>query len=99
MRISDWSSDLCSSDLTQCCGWIGKTDFLRFAKLHQLEVDALLDIHVKRIVGIQDVIHDLEIQTVIAELGKMGAIQASIRNIADNEIGRAVCGERVCNYV
>src|SRR3546814_5807681 len=67
MRISDWSSDVCSSDL-------------RFAQLLALAADVHADLGTQRVLG--DHRPDL-----------------SHRGAQVDEIGRASCRERVCQYV
>src|SRR3546814_3348230 len=90
MRISDWSSDVCSSDLTVCLA------VMRIC-FHQL---VALDLHDDTIV------HHLEerlvqcfacAELVLVEAGH--ARHAHLQIVARNEIGRASCRERVCQYV
>src|SRR3546814_14705297 len=94
MRISDWSSDVCSSDLTRLGGrdkaWLeraGKPLVLALARRLAPEVVATLvsanrnaDLYLSH--GLR-AIHDR-----IADIGPPGGI----------EIGRASCRERVCQY-
>src|SRR3546814_9563956 len=76
MRISDWSSDVCSSDLTQR---------VRFNLDIQMQAPREpLDDDVARVLSYDTVIAD------IRELTGRGHI---------NQIGRASCRERVCQYV
>src|SRR3546814_9583681 len=69
MRISDWSSDVCSSDLVQ-----------RAEELVALLAPLLVDRHLLR----QD-------QAV--------GLAVDLEDLQAEEIGRASCRERVCQYV
>src|SRR3546814_13701794 len=108
MRISDWSSDVCSSDLfgraktaTSCsdcihCG-ADSADF---------EIDEVGIRH-----NVVDVCHEnggivrtITDEMVAAVVGKRPTTEfagsgAAIREIGFAEIGRASCRERVCQYV
>src|SRR3546814_2198975 len=88
MRISDWSSDVCSSDLALIMDGLYGTDFSEMKKVYQ---DSL---------------------TLVAREGSYGVWRSSIGRavsvVRDNlerseapqeEIGRASCRERVCQYV
>src|SRR3546814_1390953 len=70
MRISDWSSDVCSSDLHGLAGHL-------------------------RIAGVEDQV------AFIARMIGLRAIdaQARVEAVALEQIGRASCRERVCQYV
>src|SRR3546814_10797153 len=101
MRISDWSSDVCSSDLN-----IG----IRIVDLRIKKIDLPTDSRV-----IRDVYRRMSAQRqqVASRLRAEGEEQAqTIRSEADRErtvilaeaerdaqIGRASCRERVCQYV
>src|SRR3546814_5476978 len=84
MRISDWSSDVCSSDLA----WVvakGEDDSLLEAAnsfLEQAQQNGTLQRLRERYYGHVDV------------LGYVGAYA-----FAKHQIGRASCRERVCQYV
>src|SRR3546814_4006516 len=64
MRISDWSSDVCSSDLVECARGGAR------ARLRNVQ---------KRV--------------------QIGPSPDLRETLADDEIGRASCRERVCQYV
>src|SRR3546814_12832954 len=87
MRISDWSSDVCSSDLSSGSGWPMATertkplDEIDRRILHALQEDARLT---------------------IAEVAERVGLSSTpcwnrIRRL--EEIGRASCRERVCQSV
>src|SRR3546814_2147781 len=97
MRISDWSSDVCSSDLLRHCLVTGE----RFSMNYRLRradgvyrwmssrADPLRD-QDGRIVQWFGLCHDIDDQ--------MHAEDA-LRRASDKQIGRASCRERVCQYV
>src|SRR3546814_9807186 len=86
MRISDWSSDVCSSDL-QARG--GRADL---ALVEEHAPGGRLDRRVEmRTIGE----HDLRCLTAEFETD---ALQVAFAGI-DHQIGRASCRERVCQYV
>src|SRR3546814_3972910 len=77
MRISDWSSDVCSSDLLRLGGFA------------------------ERVVGLH---HLVELEAVCHEfLGREPSLRDELqehrRRRGADEIGRASCRERVCQYV
>src|SRR3546814_15584838 len=101
MRISDWSSDVCSSDLpTQRTKKMGGSRKSRpsFLQSLVLEVDLRADAEVTT--------HDvrtspgrIEAEQAIGRVGierRLGVEQVEHVRI---EIGRAPCRERVCQYV
>src|SRR3546814_1873174 len=85
MRISDWSSDVCSSDLQD---------------LFALAVDHLaLGVH--DVVVLQDVLASLEVQLLDLPLGALHGPRdhPSRYGLVLGPIGRATCRERVCQSV
>src|SRR3546814_7802022 len=88
MRISDWSSDVCSSDLRQFV----QRPFMQFAKgLLQCSTqlgDLILDCHRRER---NDLARDKAIS--------FQPPQALCQCLLSDEIGRASCRERVCQYV
>src|SRR3546814_2427946 len=83
MRISDWSSDVCSSDLHDLGGTAAD------------RVDAgvachALDLAVAQVTGTA-----MELHAVIGD----GIDQFAAERLDHREIGRASCRERVCQYV
>src|SRR3546814_16720861 len=104
MRISDWSSDVCSSDLGS--GLDNELDvvegmqfdrgylspyFINNQTSQQVEMDdPYILIHDKKISNVRELLPVLE---AVAKAGKPLVI------VAEAEIGRASCRERVCQYV
>src|SRR3546814_12663436 len=102
MRISDWSSDVCSSDLLR---YRDEADVLQVCDSLFQATRRLLDLAVGH--GIVVPREDLSAghRTVLG-IDEMHAY--SVRNLADvrlvldpllRKIGRASCRERVCQYV
>src|SRR3546814_6628978 len=97
MRISDWSSDVCSSDLLDLrdfCGHFGDALEHRKAKLGMAHLAAAkAHGHLDLVAFAQKVEHllHLHVEVVIVD----------IRTHLDllDQIGRASCRERVCQYV
>src|SRR3546814_9265588 len=85
MRISDWSSDVCSSDL--------------ISDLPALEVDAGIDDGVHDVAD--DVHQQAEQREEVerAEHDRIVPVQRGLEAEEAEEIGRASCRERVCPYV
>src|SRR3546814_7453123 len=103
MRISDWSSDVCSSDLLTVDSGVGLNAVEQLG-LHDGGVD-LRQVH--RLV---DVVLELcRVDAVVARLRQIEAGTAGRAQLGDHllvvgagyldEIGRASCRERVCQYV
>src|SRR3546814_6210697 len=87
MRISDWSSDVCSSDLLETLVELRKIRFVRAEEEHQLRRgrDHIGDAALLRIA---------EHQPPHPRRAHMDDVEA----IPHPEIGRASCRERVCQY-
>src|SRR3546814_11878655 len=86
MRISDWSSDVCSSDLTNTA----RSD----ADLHRVHASFN---QVSYPLGSSDVAaDDLSFFVSLAQIGN-GLQRRSV--LAVGAIGRASCRDRVCQYV
>src|SRR3546814_3736482 len=83
MRISDWSSDVCSSDLGPRAG--AAVDVLRAVQPRALHRGAAVLVPPQR--------QDARDRAAVARPGK-----AWLRR-ARGQIGRASCRERVCQYV
>src|SRR3546814_2214843 len=88
MRISDWSSDVCSSDLD-----IGVTEYFRALGggqpgpyFHQYGTD------------IRETHCEIDYHAP-ARLDELIAIAARISRFGRTKIGRASCRDRVCQYV
>src|SRR3546814_1129337 len=82
MRISDWSSDVCSSDL------------LELGQIEAVEGRRVAAQHLGRLVG-GDVVEHLG--DLVLGVGVAAFVVGVVA--APNEIGRASCRERVCQYV
>src|SRR3546814_5042144 len=93
MRISDWSSDVCSSDLYLRVD----DDLYDVAGLEGRRINPAREIALVLGVPQREVAKALE---PMGRLRRSGMIQArSGDNLAINQIGRASCRERVCQYV
>src|SRR3546814_16379595 len=104
MRISDWSSDVCSSDLEEFRPIIGEVLAELKLTLNRREQFALEKVLVDELLGLgplEELLADPEIsdimvngpdQTFIERKGKLEIAQIQFRA----EIGRAACRERVC---
>src|SRR3546814_12111501 len=99
MRISDWSSDVCSSDLWIRAGMDGRPRAVGFRTLEypgfatdmQAQLMALNSIADGTSIIVETIFENRYMH--VQELGRMGA------QIDIDEIGRASCRERVCQYV
>src|SRR3546814_6064114 len=89
VRISDWSSDVCSSDLHRTlAGLAVRGD--PFAMRRQLGLD------LRRQLGLALAVDGtLQVGAGQIDIGEIDAAQVG----AAQEIGRASCRERVCQYV
>src|SRR3546814_9255569 len=110
MRISDWSSDVCSSDLARQGFFVSQNGIAinshhpRFGDEGEAMFDddgqpARLVRHIQRVLG-QLTVGIEESDAFIAALlahKLIESIDISLR--FDDEIGRASCRERVCQYV
>src|SRR3546814_14300049 len=109
MRISDWSSDVCSSDRVEIVAIFAAVAIARRPAYHFHDLRAL-DAKKLVIFGAQlreafrsDVIgvrvaHDEPSLPVRVERSRDTSC-AAFPDYARNEIGRASCRERVCQYV
>src|SRR3546814_5241112 len=88
MRISDWSSDVCSSDLMMESGMLTATG---------VNTDMSKMDHSKMGHGSHSMKHD-DPNSVLVEPGKTKELVWKFTRAAD-QIGRASCRERVCQYV
>src|SRR3546814_7995951 len=91
MRISDWSSDVCSSDLAQY-PFFHPAEYQRYFNDPKL-IDT---ISIKAITEAQEPGSVMKPFTVAAALNANEALAAKGEK---PEIGRASCRERVCQYV
>src|SRR3546814_9556750 len=86
MRISDWSSDVCSSDLTR--GQLG----VAYLGARAFNIAPLVRISRPDAASILSALDD-------GAVGVMVPHVSSAEKARDIEIGRASCRERVCQYV
>src|SRR3546814_21155271 len=109
MRISDWSSDVCSSDLTP--QYLTKQARERAgAKLPSMEeampetyaelakVFAILETHYRDMQDIEFTVQQGKLWMLQTRPGKRTA-KAALKIAVDMAIGRASCREKVCQYV
>src|SRR3546814_7122898 len=102
MRISDWSSDVCSSDLPRvelAQALLADADLLGHAGPEVLDVNVgFLDqrIELRQVRGLFGVKRDAALVAVVGL--EMRAVQAVLER-QERKIGRASCRERVCQYV
>src|SRR3546814_6239496 len=91
MRISDWSSDVCSSDLRLQRRDVGAPVAAMEADLHG------------RKAGLQEALRRLGHGGGVAQRSRRGVERHPVGTAADQppdrQIGRASCRERVCQYV
>src|SRR3546814_11162328 len=111
MRISDWSSDVCSSDLDQRCALDRIVGQINVESRVVLEVDlrlALLDLVQRRQADVDvaalDQLRHLPVEEGQQQGADVGAVDVGVGHdddavVAQLEIGRASCRERVCQYV
>src|SRR3546814_5076777 len=87
MRISDWSSDVCSSDLGYRAAFI---DAAEYRSKRESKGDGDDNKDNKR---------DLKLETLAAVLDGDILVHIHCYRADEMEIGRASCRERVCQYV
>src|SRR3546814_3143997 len=94
MRISDWSSDVCSSDL----GWeLGRTELIAIGAMLVWIIATAIARFRMSFFGIA---LRAQRETVpAAQASGVPVINLRIISLALGEIGRASCRERVCQYV
>src|SRR3546814_17712551 len=100
MRISDWSSDVCSSDLRGAAGGPSRPDP---AALEGGGADHVahprLNLRAPARAVEHPVVADARLDVVVVVLGRNAATQIMRRlGLAEAEIGRASCRERVGQY-
>src|SRR3546814_14475684 len=108
MRISDWSSDVCSSDLYQTTGYY--VSLLAGARGHKPlpEITTIQDLKLAESPRILNDEVDELIQQSLARIGSAEyvmniyfgqSLAKRHARLARAQIGRAQCRERVCQYV
>src|SRR3546814_9958603 len=103
MRISDWSSDVCSSDLAPIeFRWKDSRNMATAISANKAELLAIADaVAREKLIDRDIVIEAMEDAIQRAARSRYGAendIRAKI-DPKSGEIGRASCRERVCQYV
>src|SRR3546814_15102648 len=101
MRISDWSSDVCSSDLTQAvlaAGLVVPGDGFVIA------VEGVVHARLQRPVRIEGVRHTQVEGRVAAQAHRVGRVVEAVAGALEagaegEQIGSAACRERGCQYV
>src|SRR3546814_16204739 len=88
MRISDWSSDVCSSDLLLRLSYGGREIYTKWARRAQQLWEARQEEFGRRMFY-----NNGSLRVMAADA------LAEQRAIFDRQIGRASCRERVCQYV
>src|SRR3546814_13226579 len=91
MRISDWSSDVCSSDLAFAAGMADALieDAVR-ARIAQFGPEPL---------GMDIAVGIVEMRVAVRETANVVETGLEVDGIDAHEIGRASCRERVSQYV
>src|SRR3546814_14227725 len=97
MRISDWSSDVCSSDLPLIVVVARHVGGIEARALGPGTIAPERLVLVEAVPRAEIEIEQVEQQIVIAALRRVDR-RACLR-VIDREIGRASCRERVCKYV
>src|SRR3546814_7663517 len=110
MRISDWSSDVCSSDLYETNGIF--EDILRIAGSQEANLGGAAGATAtessiaegSRISSLESNTDDLDelLTTLARATGQLMLMELSVEKVIEivgPEIGRASCRERVCQYV
>src|SRR3546814_15567722 len=99
MRISDWSSDVCSSDLWQRLGamLLEPSAGLRLGRVHIAMQPASVEevaegVHVSPDMTAGD-------DDLVGRRSVAGPAAIAVTPFQDHQIGRAPCRERVCQYV
>src|SRR3546814_3795721 len=110
MRISDWSSDVCSSDLQHLLGTdnLGRDVFARiiyggrytlFIGIIAVSIATIFGVPIGLISGYFGGAADMVIQRIADVLLSFNPFLLALILVAALEIGRASCRERVCPYV
>src|SRR3546814_13611935 len=106
MRISDWSSDVCSSDLARATAiQVNAEDLSDPAKMQQFaaaqgQLGGTLSRLLATVEAYPEVKSQTNFTTLMSQLeGTENRITIAIRDYTGAEIGRASCRERECPYV
>src|SRR3546814_15408894 len=91
MRISDWSSDVCSSDLP------AESEVMPSQADTRSRVTREIGLNIPILSSAMDTVTDADMAIVMAQLGGIGVLH---RNVTiEEQIGSASCRERVCKDV
>src|SRR3546814_18138659 len=100
MRISDWSSDVCSSDLAFTVDSLKQVVEIDGVSKPLSEFLLSGDIKPKQLTIVREILYDenanADVDTAIFA-GNMSWYE--ITHVGDRKIGRASCRESVCQYV
>src|SRR3546814_7910861 len=98
MRISDWSSDVCSSDLVEAADGVGPVGVAVFERHQHLFADARR--HEAAPLGAGVALGDAHpARTLVVVLALSVPVELHLHPSVVVEIGRASCRDRVCQYV
>src|SRR3546814_10011160 len=98
MRISDWSSDVCSSDLHVDYSWRGDVATAEYNFVGNPNNDAIIAATTAKALGMLGARASVEFGDNL-ELAVFGRNITNQRDYVQSQIGRASCRERVCQYV
>src|SRR3546814_13765534 len=97
MRISDWSSDVCSSDLSLEDA-VAEADYVQESVFERVDVKHRISLAIGAAIRADAIVGSSSSGIPASEF--TGDVQRRERFIiAHPEIGRASCRERVCQYV
>src|SRR3546814_11048851 len=106
MRISDWSSDVCSSDLERlearrpALAWCLPLLLNERVALDLVHADlVLLLVDAALVVVLLDLASLVVEVKLVAACRAAGAYRAAQQGLAAGQIGRAACRESACRYV
>src|SRR3546814_1334336 len=97
LRISDWSSDVCSSDLQGLHHFFQPRPFKDFIQAVERQVDAVIG-HA----ALREIIGANPFRSVARTDHRLARARTLVRQplaLQFEQIGRASCRERVCQYV
>src|SRR3546814_15833214 len=100
LRISDWSSDVCSSDLDALCATILERSGMELEAFAIASASRCATSRVSFRTAKSQIIERFERAYITAALGRhSGNIAMAARAAQKHQIGRASCRERGCQYV
>src|SRR3546814_9237096 len=105
MRISDWSSDVCSSDLVQQA-WEGIIPALQAGKYDAIMAGMSITAKRKEVIDFSRAYAQTPALFVVTKTNESADFTTETKRVdlteidaAEQKIGRASCRERVCQYV